>query len=79
MHIAIGAALGEAAKRIEGVISTGGLVLVGGLAVVIAVMLMVRKRRGKARPTVVVPVVVPTVASGDADPELERAGGGTNG
>ncbi|MFC4858399.1 DedA family protein [Actinophytocola glycyrrhizae] len=66
LHIAIGAALGEAAKRIEGILSTGGMVIVGVLAVALAVTVMVRKRRKKARPEV-------TVTKGDADPELEPA------
>jgi membrane protein DedA with SNARE-associated domain len=54
MHIAIGAALGEAAKRIEGVITTGGMYVVGGLAVVLAVTLVIRKRR-KAKAALDVP------------------------
>lgn len=49
LHIALGAALGEAAKRIEGIITTGGGVLVAGLAVAIVVTVLVRKRRKRAR------------------------------
>ncbi|OLF16569.1 DedA family protein [Actinophytocola xanthii] len=78
LHIAIGAALGEAAKRIEGMITTGGLVVVGGLAVALVVTVAVRKRRKKTAAPIV--VVVPTEPSpataiaGDADPQLEPAG-----
>lgn len=55
-HIAIGAALGEAAKRIEGVISTGGMIVVGGLVLALAITMIVRKRRkAKQVPVVVVP------------------------
>ena len=48
MHIALGAALGEAAKRIEGLITTGGTYVVVGLAVVVLATVLIRKRR-KAR------------------------------
>lgn len=68
MHIAIGAALGEAAKRIEGAISTGGMVLLGLVVVAVVVTVVVRKRRKK----VLVPVAV--APGTDADPELEPAG-----
>ena len=47
-HIAIGAALGQAAKRIEGIITKGGMFVVAGLALALIVTIMVRKRR-KAR------------------------------
>jgi membrane protein DedA with SNARE-associated domain len=46
LHIALGAAMGEAAKRIEGIITRGGLFVVVGLALVIVV---IRKRRKKAK------------------------------
>lgn len=85
MHIAIGAALGEAAKRIEGIISTGGLVVLGVVVVALLITVTVRKRRKKARaeavPVTVTPVITVTataaatpVTPGDADPELEPAG-----
>ncbi len=45
MHIAIGAALGEAARRIEGAITAGGLFVVGGLALGAIVVVVVRRRR----------------------------------
>ncbi|MGB3444960.1 MAG: DedA family protein [Actinophytocola sp.] len=71
MHIAIGAALGEAAKRIEGVISTGGLVVLAVAVVAAIVIVTVRKRRRKARTEVVVAAI--PITTGDADPELEPA------
>jgi membrane protein DedA with SNARE-associated domain len=48
MHIAIGAALGDAAQRIEDIMGTGGSALLGGLALVVIVTIVVRKRRKKA-------------------------------
>jgi membrane-associated protein len=56
MHIAIGAALGEAAKKIEGIISTGGLIVVGGAIVAVLITMTIRKRRKKARLATDVPV-----------------------
>jgi membrane-associated protein len=72
-HIAIGAALGEAAKQIESAISTGGMVVVGVLALVLVVV-VVRKRRKKV-PVVVVPAerqVASNSSESDDDPQLER-------
>ena len=60
VHIGIGAALGEAAKRIEGALNTGGLVVVGVLAAV-AVFFLLRLKKRK------------TLAA--AEPEPERAAG----
>lgn len=54
-HIAIGAALGEAAKRVEGMITTGGMIVVAALALVLVVVVVVRKRRRARVPVVVVP------------------------
>lgn len=48
LHIGIGAALGEAAKRIEGALSTGGLVLLGVVVVGGLIMHTVKKRKKKA-------------------------------
>lgn len=78
MHIALGAAMGEAAKRIEGMITTGGTYVVVGLALALAVTVLVRKRRKRAQAAaapVVIPVTVDATASksGGADPELEPA------
>jgi membrane protein DedA with SNARE-associated domain len=77
MHIGIGAALGEAAERIEGVISTGGLVVLGVLVVGVLVTVTVRKRRKEARARAaahVVPVEPsPAIDRDDTDPELEPA------
>ncbi|MFC4000765.1 DedA family protein [Prauserella oleivorans] len=47
LHIGIGAALGEAARRVEGMLSTGGMIVVGVLAVV-AVIALIRYKRKKA-------------------------------
>lgn len=71
-HIAIGAALGEAAKRIEGIISTGGLIVVGGLALALVITITVRKRR---RARQVEPAIAgePMRTDSPDDPELEPA------
>jgi membrane-associated protein len=68
MHIAIGAALGEAAKRIEGMITTGGTYVVIGLAAVLITTVLIRKRR-KAKRAAAALAAAPT--QGDA--ELEPA------
>lgn len=77
MHIAIGAALGEAAKRIEGIISTGGLIVVGVAILAVVVTMTIRKRRKKAKASAaahVVPVEkTPILNSDDTDPDLEPA------
>ncbi|GAB3876212.1 hypothetical protein GCM10029964_022370 [Kibdelosporangium lantanae] len=52
MHISIGAALGEAAKKLEGALNTGGLIAVGVLVVAVVVVVLVRRSR-KARVAVV--------------------------
>src|SRR4051812_6307641 len=49
IHISIGAALGEAAKRIEGALNTGGLIVVGVLAAV-AGFFFLRPEKRKAPP-----------------------------
>jgi membrane protein DedA with SNARE-associated domain len=82
MHIALGAALGEAAKRIEGIITTGGAFVIGGIVLAVLVMMLVRKRRKKVKlaaaeaavHTVPVEKVPHTASPDDADPELEPAG-----
>jgi len=70
MHIAIGAALGEAAKRIEGMITTGGTYVVIGLAVVVVATVLVRKRRKAQRDAA---ALAAAPIRDDADPELEPA------
>ena len=70
MHIAIGAALGEAAKRIEGMITTGGTYVVIGLAVVVVATVLVRKRRKAQREAA---ALAAAPMQDDADPELEPA------
>jgi membrane-associated protein len=66
MHIAIGAALGDAATRIEGIMGTGGSLVLGALALVLIVTIVVRKRRGKAKAAL-------AMSAGDPDPQLEPA------
>ncbi|MFC5287619.1 DedA family protein [Actinokineospora guangxiensis] len=58
LHIAIGAALGEAAKRVEKYMGAGGLFIVGGAVLVFVIVHIVRKRRKNALP----PVTAPTTA-----------------
>ncbi|MGH3860385.1 DedA family protein [Actinokineospora sp.] len=48
IHISIGAALGEAAKRIEGALSTGGLVLLGVVVIGGVIVHTVKKRKKKS-------------------------------
>lgn len=49
LHISLGAAMGEAAKRIEGVLNTGGLIVVGVLvAVGLFFLLRWKKKKKKA-------------------------------
>lgn len=60
MHIGIGAALGEAAKRIEGALNLGGLILIGGL-IVVAVLVTLVKKRKRARLTAEPEPVLETV------------------
>ncbi|MDQ0379843.1 DedA family protein [Amycolatopsis thermophila] len=45
LHISLGAALGEAAKRIEGILNTGGLIVIGVLAAVGLFFLLRWKKR----------------------------------
>lgn len=45
LHISIGAALGEAAKRVEGALNIGGLVLIGAVVLAVIVVVIVKKRR----------------------------------
>ncbi|MFI9457007.1 DedA family protein [Amycolatopsis sp. NPDC052450] len=53
IHIGIGAALGEAAKKVEGVLNTGGLVIVGVLVgVAVFFLLRYKKKRALAAVTV---------------------------
>lgn len=68
MHIAIGAALGEAAERIEKYISTGGAIVVGAVIVGAVIMILVRKRK-KAKQK----AAQQQQPDSDADPELEPA------
>ncbi|NYI06391.1 DedA family protein [Allostreptomyces psammosilenae] len=70
-HIAIGAALGEAAERIEEAISTGGTVVVVALAVVVAVVVAVSRRRRRAATTPSTPATAPDAPGGG--PVGERA------
>ncbi|OXM73541.1 MULTISPECIES: DedA family protein [Amycolatopsis] len=47
LHISLGAAMGEAAKRIEGMLNTGGLIVVGVL-VAVGVFFLLRWKKKKA-------------------------------
>ncbi|MFL6125100.1 DedA family protein [Actinophytocola sp.] len=73
LHITLGAALGEAAERVEGAMGVGGAVIIGAIVVALAAMIVVHKRR-KARsaaiPVVVIPVE-PTVVAQEPALELE--------
>jgi membrane-associated protein len=77
MHIALGAALGDAAKRIEGIIGTAGAVVVGALVLAVVVTVVVRKRKkakAKAAAHIVPAEKTPAAANrDDTDPELEPA------
>lgn len=67
LHIAIGAALGEAAKQIEKYLSTGGVLIVGGAAVAFFAVHIIRKRN-KNRTA---PAVALAAESADPDEELQ--------
>ncbi|TDV40450.1 DedA family protein [Actinophytocola oryzae] len=73
MHIALGAAMGEAAKRIEGIISTGGAVVLGAVVVGLIVAITIRKRRKKARAAAAVHVIPVEKSPLIDDTDLEPA------
>lgn len=54
LHIGIGAALGEAAKRLESAMSTGALAVVAAVVAAVVITHVVKKRRAKAAPAAVV-------------------------
>ncbi|MGH3758857.1 DedA family protein [Actinophytocola sp.] len=68
LHISLGVALGDAARRIESAITTGGMFVVGGLALTLIVTVMVRKRRKAKRA-----LQTAAAARPDDDTELEPA------
>jgi membrane-associated protein len=45
LHISLGAALGEAAKRVEGAMTFGGAFMIGAVVLIGVVVLVVKKRR----------------------------------
>lgn len=45
LHISIGAALGEAAKRLEGTLNVAGLILIGAVVLAAIVVMIIKKRR----------------------------------
>ena len=47
LHVSLGAALGEAARRVEGILSTGGMIVVGVLAAV-GLFFLIRYKKKKA-------------------------------
>jgi membrane-associated protein len=57
LHISIGAALGEAAKHLEGTLNLAGLILIGVVAVVVIIVVLLKKRRR---------------ANAEPEPELEQ-------
>jgi membrane-associated protein len=61
LHISLGAALGEAAKRVEGALTFGGAALVGAIVVVAVIVFIVKRKRAKA------------LATRPPEPELEAA------
>ncbi|WP_436495599.1 DedA family protein [Actinokineospora sp. HUAS TT18] len=66
IHISIGAALGKAAKRIEGMLSTGGLVLLGAVVVIgVTVHLVKKRKKATAAPAI---VAEPVRSDQDLDP-----------
>ncbi|MBM7772638.1 membrane protein DedA with SNARE-associated domain [Actinokineospora baliensis] len=77
VHIGIGAALGEAAHRLESYLSGGAAILLGAVVLVVVVKIVLGKRK-KARKAAEAQAVTLTVPSGtaerrpDDDPELER-------
>ncbi|EWC61435.1 DedA protein [Actinokineospora spheciospongiae] len=54
LHIGIGAALGEAAKRLESAMSTGALAVVAAVVAAVVIAHVVKKRRAKATPATAV-------------------------
>ncbi|WHT17747.1 DedA family protein [Crossiella sp. CA-258035] len=61
LHIGIGAGLGEAAKRVEGVLGTASWVLLAVLAIVITIVVLRKRAKSKAE------------AAAKAEPQLETA------
>ncbi|HVV08807.1 DedA family protein [Amycolatopsis sp.] len=59
LHISIGVALGEAAKRIEGLINTGGLVVIAVLAAVGVCFFLRRRKKRAATPSANTPTSDP--------------------
>jgi membrane-associated protein len=69
VHISIGAVLGEAAKRLEGILNTGGLVLVGVLVVGLAIFIFVRKhKKAKAKATAMSAAKVEDITEQEPEP-----------
>ncbi|MGQ0842027.1 DedA family protein [Actinokineospora sp.] len=74
LHISIGAALGEAAKRIESALNVGAVGLLGAVIVVGLIVYFVKKRKkAKAAAPLSAILTVPTPAKVDEDPDLEPA------
>ncbi|WP_051114835.1 DedA family protein [Actinokineospora enzanensis] len=76
VHIGIGAALGEAAHRLEDYLSGGALILLGAVVVtVVTIHLLKRRRKNRAAPQPPTPDAVPqpppTHPAADDDPDLE--------
>jgi membrane-associated protein len=69
LHISIGAALGEAAKRVEGALTVGGGILIGAVVLIVAAVIIVKRRR-RARDSA---DGLLAEVSDDPDPQLEPA------
>ena len=74
LHVGIGAALGSAARRIEGTFTTGGYVVVGLLAVVL-LLLAIRTLRGRQRPSALNDAELASTALEEANSRPVRAPG----
>ncbi|GGS40836.1 DedA family protein [Actinokineospora fastidiosa] len=69
VHIAIGAALGEAAKEIEKHMGRGGAFIVGGAVLIFVIVHILRKRKKNAT----APATALAAESADPDEDLEPA------
>lgn len=69
LHISIGAALGEAAKRVEGAMTFGGGILVGVAILAVVTVMVVKRRRAKQEAS----ETGPLATHDDPDPQLEPA------
>ena len=71
-HISIGAALGEAARRIEDALSTGGAIIVGIGAIVLVIAFIRFKRKRAAGASAALPTERPTERPTEDEPSTEQ-------